>query len=682
MKNTILSYVAILIAVVLIGCDNTGSSVKNGTIMVNSLVDVADPESDVMTLRSALAEVEDDQTIGFDESLDGGTIALSIVGAEHTILKGEVMGMRDDESGPVSYLVGYFDRDYGRSALYVRKDVHMDASNLSRGITLSWEGGPGNPARVLAVYGDLILNNITITNGASVAEDISTGNPEDQPWTLARGAGIAVWGRAQLINCCIYNNSCEGDFDASRDRGAYGGGVYANILNIQDSIISGNTVLGAGAAGGGVYSVGGADVPDSVSHISRSSITGNRISGLFAYGGGVYSDGGGIGNTKTLSVVNCTVAENMVEPPPGMPSFLLGMGYWRGGGLYMSNGYLTMQSSTVVDNAVHGVARTDDLDKPNLAGGIAATIGNAHAVENMTIGHSIITGNWVHEVAGNSYQHDIFTGSLLHFRSKGYNRIGVVDFSQILVPVGEPNWGSLCRRHFPQVGDTVDVTMADVLNLSGGVTRSDAIVSAGVNSADPVALAYEPAGNALDQIPAAGYSVSETIAEYTLAPDAEDDFLAILLERLESHYNLTNFADSFTAEFESFLQNVDLDDETAGNQPYTDPDGIPILSLADTLWFGPAVTWPKELANYPYIHFWHRLDSALMAEDISGMGSEVLGEDAWAALFAPGPLSENSDIRMTVRTSLVFHVQLESVDQSATARPAGGLGDIGAIETE
>jgi len=190
MKNTILSYVAILIAVVLIGCDNTGSSVKNGTIMVNSLVDVADPESDVMTLRSALAEVEDDQTIGFDESLDGGTIALSIVGAEHTILKGEVMGMRDDESGPVSYLVGYFDRDYGRSALYVRKDVHMDASNLSRGITLSWEGGPGNPARVLAVYGDLILNNITITNGASVAEDISTGIPKTSPGRWHAGPAL------------------------------------------------------------------------------------------------------------------------------------------------------------------------------------------------------------------------------------------------------------------------------------------------------------------------------------------------------------------------------------------------------------------------------------------------------------------------------------------------------------
>ncbi len=251
----------------------------------------------------------------------------------------------------------------------------------------------------------------------------------------------------------------------------------------------------------------------------------------------------------------------------------------------------------------------------------------------------------------------------------------------MLVPVGEPNWGSLSRRHFPQTGDLADTAMADVLNLATGVTRSDTILSAGVNQTDPVALAYEPAGNAANQVPAAGYSVSETIAEYTLAPGGDDDFLDILLDRLENHYNLTDFADSFTAAFETFLQSVDLDDETAGNQPHTDPDGIPILTLADTHWFGPAVTWPKELPNYPYIHFWHRLDSALLAEQIAGMGSEVLGEDAWTALFSPGPLSENSDISMTIRTNPVFYVQPEAVDQYGNGRPAGSLGDIGAIET-
>ena len=47
---------------------------------------------------------------------------------------------------------------------------------------------------------------------------------------------------------------------------------------------------------------------------------------------------------------------------------------------------------------------------------------------------------------------DIFTGSLFHFKSRGYNRLGVVDFSQMLVPVGQVDWASLCRRHYPKAG--------------------------------------------------------------------------------------------------------------------------------------------------------------------------------------------------------------------------------------
>ncbi|MFC1877623.1 hypothetical protein ACFL2E_10200 [Thermodesulfobacteriota bacterium] len=677
MKQRFKLWMVLLLVLIAAGCNNGGNS--HDDIVVNSLLDTESPAQGVVTLRSALAAAKEGQTIVFDKSLDGGIIALSIVGDAHTILKGEVMGMQMEPSGPVSYLVGYFDRDYGRSALYARKDVEIDASNLSRGITLSWAGGEDTPARVLAVYGDLTMTNVSVTSGASVTEDISTDDPEDQPWTLARGGGVAVWGTARLVGCRIFNNSCEGDFDSSRDRGAFGGGVYANIVDMQRCIVSGNTVLGAGAAGGGVYSVGGAGATGAASRIEESSITGNRISGLFTYGGGVYSDGGGIGNRKTLTVINCTIAENRVEPPPGMPSFLLGIGYWRGGALYISNGYLTMQSCTVVDNEVTGVARTDDLGKPNLAGGMAATIGNAHAVEDMTIGHSIIAGNWVHEIDGSSYQHDIFTGSLLYFKSMGYNRIGVIDFSQILVPVGEPYWASLCRRHFPKEGDQAGVDMVDVLNLDSGITRSDTILSAGVNAPEAVVLAYEPAVSALDQIPATFYNVSEIIAEYRVAGGGVDDFLEIFLDRLETYYDLTGFADAFTTDFETFLQSIDLDDETPGFQSYTDPSGDPILTLADTLWFGPLETWPKELPNYPYIHFWHRLDTALAAEDIPGMGAEILGDDAWAGLFSPGALVENPDITMTV-TSRILAVLLETVDQQGLDRPAGVLGDIGAIE--
>ena len=684
MKNQLTFLVILFAALFLSGCDNSDNSGSSGgyeDIVVNSLEDVEDPPAGTVTLRSALASAAAGQPIVFDTSLDGGNIELSIIGEEHTILKGEVMGMRDEPSGPVSYLVGYFDRDYGRSALYARKDVVIDASALPSGITLSWVGGVGSQARVLAVYGDLTMTNVSVTGGRSVAEDISTGDPGDQPWTLARGGGVAVWGVAWLVDCKLFNNSCEGDFDSSRDRGAFGGGLYANIVDMENCIVSGNTVLGGGAAGGGVFSVGGAVSHETISTINRSSITGNRISGLFTYGGGVYSDGGGIGNRKTLKLTNCTIAWNMVDPPPGMPSFLLAMGYWRGGGVYMSNGYLFIQSCTVVENEVHGVPRTDDLGKPNLAGGIAATIGNAHAVENMTIGHSVIAGNTVHEFgSSNYYNHDVFTGSLLYFKSMGYNCIGIIDFSQMLVPVGEENWASLCRKHYPKEEDEFGVDVGDVLDLVSGTAYSDSILSAGVNASDPTVLHYEPRGSALDRVPASPYSVDETFAEYAIASGGTNDFLSILLDRVEVFYGLADFASDFTADFETFLQTVGSDDKNTGIQPYTDPWGNSILTLADTQWFGPAVTWPQNLSNYPYIEFWHRFDLAIGAESIPGMGPELLGDDAWAALFSSGPLAENADITMTVWTASGPAVLIKEVDQLGIERPANNLGDIGAIE--
>ncbi len=222
--------------------------------------------------------------------------------------------------------------------------------------------------------------------------------------------------------------------------------------------------------------------------------------------------------------------------------------------------------------------------------------------------------------------------------------------------------------------------MADVLNLDSGVTYSNSILSAGVDAPNPVVLHYEPSGNALDQVPTSSYFVDETFAEYAIADGDTNDFLAIMLGRVEDHYGLIDFASDLITDFETFLQTVDSDDETAGVQPYTDPWGNPILTLAATQWFGPAVTWPKELPNYPYIEGWHRLDVALRAESIPGRGPELLGDDAWAALFSSGALTENGDITMKVWTDSLFAVPMQDVDQLGTERPANTLGDIGAIE--
>jgi len=681
--KTVLILAALVLVAAGLGACGGGGSDSGGSstlIIVDTLLDADTAPTGATTLRAALEQAASGQPIGFAPELDGGTIALSIVGEEHTVLRGEVMGIRDEPSGPVSYLVGYFDRDYGRSALYARKNVVIDASALPSGITIAWTGGVQDPARVLAVYGDLTLRNVSVTGGVNITEPLPTTAADDQPWTLARGGGVAVWGRARLSDCRIYDNHVEGDFDPSRDRGAFGGGVYANIVEMQRCMVSGNSVLGGGAAGGGVYSVGGAQTSLDTSRIEQSAITGNRISGLFTYGGGVYSDGGGIGNRKWLVVRTSTIAQNLVEPAPGLPPFVLATGYWRGGGVYASNGYLAISGATIVENEVHGMARTDSLGRRNLAGGVAATVGNAHAVEDLFIGHSIIAGNTVHEIGGESYAHDVFTGSAFYFRSLGYNRIGVLDFNQMLVPVGEPTWASLSRRHYPQIGDEDGVALADVVEQPSGVVRSSFIRSVGADNGSFAVLHYRPWGSARDQIPTGRYVLSEILGEYRVAAGAVDNFLSIMLARIESHYVMPGFAANFTADFEAFLASVDIDPDTPGSQPYRDPSGVPILTLGDAQWFGPAVTWPRELYNHPYIEFWHRLDTALLDAQLPGMGPETLGDAAWDALFDSGPLAENPGITMTLVRQAALEARLAAVDQLGNVRPANALGDVGAIE--
>jgi len=679
--NVLQSILVTLACVVLTACGGSGSDSGPAAIVVNSLTDSASPPTGTVTLRSALAAAAPDQPIRFDPALDGGSIALSLVADEHTRLKGEVMGMRQEPSGLVSYLVGYLDRDYGRSALVARKNVIIDASALPAGITLAWAGGDSPGARVLAVEGNLTLLNVAIRGGRSVAAAITPEGTYPQPWTLARGGAVAVWGVARLVDCRLHDNRVQGDFDASRDRGAFGGAVYADIVEIEGCAISGNDALGAGAAGGGVFVVGGAGSNRTVSTLTRSTVTGNRIRGLYAYGGGVYSDGGGIGNSKTLRIVNSTVARNLAAPPPGLPASLLrAQGYWRGGGIYMSNGRLELKACTVAENETRGLARTDSRGRRNLAGGIAATVGDAHAVEQMSIAHSVIAGNVVQEEGGARYAHDLFTGSLVHFRSGGHNRIGAVDFSQMLVPVGSWDWQSLSRRHYPQDGDRSVANVDEVLDLQAGVVLSSVALSAGVDAGSPALLHYTPQGSALGQIPAAAYEVAETWGQYRVAAGGTDNFLAVLLARLENRYALAGLAQAFTADFEAFLQAVDTDATTPGLQPYLSPAGQPILSLADTLFFGPAATWPREQANQPLIEFWHRLDTELATRAPGTFALQGLGDSAWQTLFSTGALAENAGLVVEIDTRARLTVQREGMDQRGQARSATGAADIGAIE--
>jgi hypothetical protein len=633
-----------------IGCSKSEISAT----VVNSSADMETVPSGTVTLRSAWATaLTSGGPITFDSSLNGKTIQLSIIGEAHSTLLGETYSGMTFE--------GYAERDYGKSALYAKGDITIDASNLTNGITIAWTGGDANPARVLGVYGNLTLKNVTITGGYSLAEALP-GNTA-QPYTLARGGGIAVWGTATLANCTIAGNRIESDTVAARDRGALGGGIYADGLNIQNCVISGNAAKGYGAAGGGIYSVGGSDNTSGIGNdvtINGCVISGNRTTGQSSYGGGLFSLGGGPNNQAYLHMTNCTVARNLTEDNPDLlaanPVFTL---YVRGGGIFLGGGSLSITSSTIAQNEVHGIVNPAG-SAPNLGGGgMAETIGNAHTVEYLVMRHSLVVGNTLSAwnvgdpptATPTVTESDMFTGSILHFCSEGYNLIGALDFSQILVPAPPPDqgWMDLNRRHYPKVGDKDGVNFADV--LESDAVQLPNVVSAGTDAGNPAVWYYLPQGDALAKIPVQQYTVLYLMAGY-------------------SPYGAGSMRSDDETWDGYFLGQVSADLETNYQAELGDNFAAPSFDKSQIVWYEASKTWPSDPRNAPWIQFWRSLDKAIAGR----LGTAGLNDDYWEAFP-----SSSLDPGMTfTRSYETYNVQMVSTDQLGNSR--GRLGDIGAIQ--
>jgi hypothetical protein len=283
-------------------------------------------------------------------------------------------------------------------------------------------------------------------------------------------------------------------------------------------------------------------------------------------------------------------------------------------------------------------------------GGIAATVGNAHVVEDITIRHSIVAGNTLNGAA-----EDLFTGSVLHFYSNGYNLVGKIDFSQILVPI--PPWWSLSRKHWPKAGDMDNVAASDVLDLPN-VARHVSIRSVGTDNGQPAVLWYPPKGSALDKIPAGGYMVDNIVlAQYSIAPGAKDDFLPFVLDNmLSTGYYGGILGPGFGAAYRATF-------------------GAAHGNLDNVVWYMDPARWPADSRNIPWIDFWRGLDNAIGGS----LGTAQLGDDFWGyRRTGTIPLTDNVSMTVTSTSSGPYWPSVS--DQLGNPRPNGAASDIGAIE--
>jgi len=290
----------------------------------------------------------------------------------------------------------------------------------------------------------------------------------------------------------------------------------------------------------------------------------------------------------------------------------------------------------VAENAVTGELAYFSGKPSSAGGGGCATTGNAHTVETVWLQNSIVVGNTLNGAA-----EDWFPGAILDFYSQGYNLVGRVDFSWILVPV--PDWMMSSRKRWPKPGDHDGVTLGDAVDVAGAQYHPTAI-SAGVDPGQPAVLWYPPANLAVDKIPNQDYSVTYVNAGYTGFGVPTDDFLNYVILQCRSQYGAILGAD-FGTEFGD---------------------------MTGTTWYGPAVTWPSNAQNAAWITFWHDLDTAIGDR----LGMVILGDDFWGT-FTTGPLGSNVSITVS-RSTEMFH--MEGEDQLGATRPRNSTGDIGAIE--
>ena len=223
-------------------------------------------------------------TISFDPSLSGGTIALTsgeLAITDSVTIQGLGAANLTIDAGGISRI---FDARDNNDA--INSNVEIDGLTLTGGSGTSggpepWatanRGGAIFSCENLTVRDSMITGNTAGSTGGGIYS-MSTGATVIENSTIsgntsgALGGGIGAWtksaGTTTIQNCTISGNTATG----------WGGGIDVwsdnnqSTTTIQNSTISGNT---AGPAGGGIYPAGGGIYSNSTalrsSRIARST---------------------------------------------------------------------------------------------------------------------------------------------------------------------------------------------------------------------------------------------------------------------------------------------------------------------------------------------------------------------------------------------------------------------------
>ena len=351
------------------------------------------------SLRQALADASDGDTINFDPSLNWQTIGLTsgelVIDKNTTII------------GPGPNVLGV--NRASQTSFRVFHVIPGSTVTIS-GLTISGgDGGQEGGGGILNDHAILTIDGCAVQNcGSNLGGDVYNDG--------SRGSAALT----------ILDSTIGGNYTVS---GSYaqsaGGGLYNDAenggsatLTIMNSILSHNRAL---SEGGGIYNHNGTMT------ITNSSVSDNQAGANDPFPVGF---GGGISNYGTLMITNSTINNNEC--------------WVDGGGIYNGFGTLTVTGSTVSENRADGqhdgmpwgchgggilgaVTFTNSTLSNNLSSYYGGGIDGGGAITNSTIsGNSAIVGGGIStfgglEIADTILNNNVGTNIDGTVTSEGYN---------------------------------------------------------------------------------------------------------------------------------------------------------------------------------------------------------------------------------------------------------------------
>lgn len=344
----------------------------------------------VTTLREAIIEANGNgvaDTICFDASLEGGTIALTsgsqlpIISEDLTIIGPGATLLTIDAREDTNVLATSRIFEIGTAST-----VEISGLMLTGG-SPAGSGGAIFNSGILTVTNTILSENTASPNGGAIYNQTNTNSVLTVSNTTFSGnsagtAGGAIYvagGSAEITESTFSNNSAT----------VNGGG----IANVGTATVTASTFNNNSAArGGGIVNSG-------IMTLTNSTLSGNTANGI----AGTTDGGGGILNTVTLNVTNSTIVLNQALVTSG-------------GGVFNLAGATTLNNTIVAGNTV-GTGTDGDIDGFS---GFSFESGS----RNNLIGDANSSGGLIHDPDGTG------DGNIV-----GVGGIGVIDISTVLRPL-------------------------------------------------------------------------------------------------------------------------------------------------------------------------------------------------------------------------------------------------------